>query len=119
VVNAITWNPANLALPRTGWLEINVVGLNLNIANSALTIDNYERYLTTAGHNGEWTEQDKIDILDLIPDGGLDANGDLYANALGVAFGSFGISAQFIGLAQGVIPKAPFELMLMGNISDD
>ena len=118
-VNAIPWNPANLALPRTGWLEINVIGLNLNLANSALTIDNYERYLTEAGHNGEWSEQDKDDILALIPDDGLNANGDLYANALGIAFGSFGISAQFIGLAQGVVPKAPFELMLKGNISQN
>jgi hypothetical protein len=116
-VNAIPWNPANLALPRTGWLEINVIGLNLNIANSTMTIDNYERYLTTAGHNGEWTDQDKKDILDLIPDDGFDANGELNANALGVAFGPFGVSAQFIGQAQGIVPKAPFELMLQGNIS--
>ena len=117
-INSVGWNPANLALPRDGWLEINIIGLNLNVANSSMTIENYERYFTDAGHNGEWNEQDIDEILALIPESGLDLSADFFANALGVAFGNYAISVQFIGQAFGLIPKAPLELMLRGNTKD-
>lgn len=117
-VSAIPWNPANLALPRDGWLEINFVGLNANLANSSLNISNYERYFTQIGHNGTWTEDDITSILELIPDEGLDASVEVNANALGVAFGRYGISAQLVGQAKGLIPRAPVELVLRGNLKE-
>ncbi len=117
-INAVGWNPANLALPRTSWLEINIIGVNLNVANSSLTIDNYERYFTESGHNGEWSDEEIEEILALVPDEGLDANVDLYGNALGVAFGNYAVTVQVVGLAHGIIPKAPLELILRGNTKE-
>ena len=117
-VNSVGWNPANLALPRDGWLEINIIGLNMNVSNSSMTIENYERYFTDAGHNGKWSEQDIDEILALVPESGLDLSADFFANALGVAFGNYAVTAQFIGKAYGLIPKAPFELFLRGNTKD-
>ena len=99
-VNSVAWNPANLALPRDSWFELNIIGLNLNVANSSMTIENYKRYFTDAGHNGEWSEQDIDEILALVPEDGLNANVDLYANAMGVAVDKYAVTVQFVGLAQ-------------------
>jgi hypothetical protein len=118
-VDAIAWNPAQLALPRSKKIELNLVGLNVNIANSSLSINNYERYLTESGHGGEWSESDIEEILDLIPEDGLDITGDVNANALGLAVAHFGISFQAIGKALGVMPKEPVELFLKGNLKDN
>jgi hypothetical protein len=113
--DAFAWNPANLALSYDKKLEINLVGLNLNAANSTLTIDQYERYFTESGHGGYWDDQEIRDILKLIPDDGLDANIDAKANVFGLLFGRYGFSVQGMGKAMGVIPKSMFELFLKGN----
>ena len=57
-VDAFTWNPANLALTYDNKLEINLVGVNLNLANSSLTIEEYERYFTESGHGGTWDDEE-------------------------------------------------------------
>ncbi len=114
-VDAFTWNPANLALSYDNKLEINLVGVNLNLANSSLSIDQYERYFTESGHGGTWDEQDKKDLLDLIPANGLKLSGDLEANVFGLLFGPYGFSVQMIGKSRGIVPKSIFELVLKGN----
>ena len=114
-VDAFFWNPANLALKSEYRMEINLAGFNLNAANSALTIDEYKRYFTESGHQGHWDEGEINDILDLIPEDGLDVNGDVNANAMGLLFGRYGFSVQGIGKALGVIPKSVIELALKGN----
>ncbi len=114
-VDAFFWNPANLALKSEYRLEINLAGFNLNVANSALTIDDYKRYFTESGHGGHWDEGEINEILELIPEDGLDVNGDVNANAMGLLFGRYGFSVQGIGKALGVIPKSVIELALKGN----
>ncbi len=117
-VESLTWNPANLALPRSSWLEINFVGLNFNVSNSSMSLDNYKRYFTQSGHGGEWDEQEKQQLFDLVPADGFDVNGEAGANALGVVFMRYGFGIQAIGRAQGLVPKGPFEMILFGNVSD-
>jgi hypothetical protein len=114
-VDAFTWNPANLALTYENRLEINIVGFNLNAANSSLSIDDYKRYFTEAGHGGHWDQQEIDELLALIPEDGLDVNGDVQANVLGLLFGRFGLSVQGIGKTIGVLPKSTLELYLEGN----
>lgn len=114
-VDAFFWNPANLALKSEYRLEINLAGFNLNVANSALTIDDYKRYFTESGHGGHWDEGEINEILELIPEDGLDVNGDVNANAFGLLFGRYGFSVQGIGKALGVIPKSVIDLALRGN----
>lgn len=58
-VDAIAWNPANLVLPRDNFMELNLFSINLNMANSSFNIDSYNRYFTTEGHKGWWSEADK------------------------------------------------------------
>lgn len=116
-VESLTWNPANLGLPRDSWFEMNFVGLNLNIGNSTLSLDNYERYFTDKGHGGTWDDKEKQDLLDMVPDDGFDLNIEAGANALGVVFGRYGFGVQGVGRLNGLIPKGPFEMLLFGNIS--
>jgi hypothetical protein len=97
---------------------LNLVGINVNVANSSLSIDNYERYLTVSGHGGEWSENEVNELLNLIPNDGLDIAGDVNANAFGLAVAHFGLSFQAIGKAMGSIPKEPVELYLKGNLKD-
>jgi hypothetical protein len=114
-VDAFAWNPANLALTYENRMEINLIGLNFNAANSSLSISDYKRYLTESGHGGHWDEQEIDELLDLIPEEGLDANGDVKVNVLGLLFGRYGLSIQGIGKTLGVIPKSTLELTLKGN----
>ncbi len=114
-VDAFSWNPANLSLSHDSKFEINLVGVNINVSNSSLTLDEYERYFTESGHNGYWSESDIDHILGLIPDDGLQTSAEAKGNALGLMFGRYGISAQVIGRALGLLPKSVFELGLRGN----
>lgn len=114
-VDAFAWNPANLALSHDNLLEINLIGFNVNVANSSFSIDDYKRYFTESGHHGHWDTQDVNDILDLIPDDGLDVSADAYANAIGILFDRYGFSVQGVGKSIGVMPKSLVELVLKGN----
>jgi long-subunit fatty acid transport protein len=114
-VDAFTWNPANLALPYENRMELNLIGFNVNAANSTLSIDDYKRYFTESGHGGHWDEHEIDELLELIPEDGLDASGDAHANVLGILFGRYGLSIQGIGKSLGVIPKSMLELALKGN----
>jgi hypothetical protein len=118
-VDALSWNPANLGLPRDHWIEINFIGVNMWLANSGFSFNDYERYLTASGHNGEWTTQDTREIYNIIPESGLRLNADFNANALGLVIDNYGFSVQMIGRVRSLIPKEPFELILKGNIRDE
>jgi len=114
-VDAFTWNPANLSLTHDSRFEINLVGANINLTNSSLSLEEYERYFTESGHNGYWSSSDIDHILDLIPDEGLQVAGESKGNALGLMFGRYGLSVQAIGRGYGIIPKPVIELSLLGN----
>ena len=114
-VDAFAWNPANLALSHDNKLEINLIGFNVNAANSSFSISDYERYFTESGHGGHWNAQDINTILDLIPDDGLDVSADAHANAFGLLFDKYGFSVQGVGKSLGVMPKSLIELALKGN----
>ena len=114
-VDAFSWNPANLALSYEKRLEINLIGFNINAANSSLSIDHYKRYLTESGHGGHWEPHEINELLALIPDAGLDVTGEARANVMGLLFGRFGLSVQGVAQTIGVIPKSIIELYLKGN----
>ena len=118
-VDALNWNPANLVLSRPHFFELNFVGANLRVGNSSLSVDSYERYLTESGHQGEWSDEDIEEILNLIPTDGFDVNLDLSANVLGMVFGQFGITLEVLGKGMGLVPKEIVELSLRGNLKDE
>ncbi len=115
-VDALAWNPANLALPRRGAVEVNLVSLNLGLFNSALSVDSYNRYFTFEGHNGQWSRSDRKDILDMFSGDGLRLNGDVKTNIFGLAIGNFGYALQVeSSVAGNVKPGKPLEMFLFGE----
>jgi hypothetical protein len=118
-IDAISWNPANLILPRDNFMELNIFSINLNMANSSFNIDNYNRYFTKEGHKGWWSEKDKKELLNLIDEDGLNAYGDVNSNVLGLAFGNYAFAVQGTGNGFFTFPKLPIELFLYGNTDKD
>jgi len=119
-VNAIAWNPANLALARGNTMELNLVSLNMSIGNNSINLNTYNRYFTAEGNNGYWSNGDKHAILDMISDDGPRTDFDLSANILGLAFNNFGLAVQMIGkgYAQVGTDKKPFQIALFGETID-
>jgi hypothetical protein len=117
-VDALAWNPANLILPNLHSVELNLLAVNVNIANSSINLTRYNRYFTQSGHKGKWEDQDIRSILDLIPASGLSVSGDVNANVLGLAFLDYGISMEMVGKSRGTIPREVMELILQGNIKE-
>ena len=102
-VQAMPWNPANLALARGNTFELNLVSFNIAIYNNSFSLAEYNRYFTKEGHGGKpYSDADKQAILDLIPDDGLRATSNMGMNALGVAYNNFGLSVQLIQQGQAV-----------------
>ena len=114
-VDAVGWNPANLALPGGGVLEFNLMSLNLFLGNNSLTPDDYDRYFTLEGHEGFWDNSEKRGLLALIPDDGLEGLGNVRANILGLGFGKFALTVQGYANIRVLVPKTPVEIFLTGN----
>lgn len=114
-VNSIAWNPANLALPRGNTFELNIFSINTMLFNSSFSINNYNRYFTEEGHDGEWSESDKREIADLLPEDGLSLNLDTGLNLFGAAYNNFGFAVQLIGYGKARLAKKPFEIFLFGE----
>jgi len=92
-IYAMSWNPANLSMPRGNTMEINILSMNMNFYNNALSVNNYNQYFTEEGHGGRWSDSDKHAMLDLFNDG-LKFNVNYSANILGVAYNNFAVSIQ-------------------------
>ena len=115
-VNAMAWNPANLCMPRGNTIEINILSMNVNVFNNAMSINNYNRYFSEEGHGGRWSDSDKNEILDLFSDG-LHLNMNYSANVLGVAYNNFGFSVQsnVQGSAEFLSNEELFQIALFGD----
>ena len=115
-INAMAWNPANLSMPRGNTMEINILSMNMNFYNNALSINNYNQYFTEEGHDGRWSDSDKHAILDLFNDG-LKFNVNYSANVLGVAYNNFAVSIQANaqGGAELISNEKLFKTVLFGD----
>jgi len=112
-VEAVGWNPANLALPREQSVSISLVSVGVTVANSAFSLGDYNRY------NGEtWTEATKEEILGRVPSGGLDVGSGAEARALGFSWRNFALSASAVAAGHGRVDRDPLELLLFGNEPD-
>ncbi|MEJ2543648.1 MAG: DUF5723 family protein, partial [Calditrichaceae bacterium] len=115
-IYSMTWNPANLSMPRGNTLELNILSLNMNLYNNALSVNNFNQYFTEEGHGGRWSDSDKHAIMDLIDDG-LKFNVNYSVNVLGVAFKNFAVSIQSNaqGGAELISNKKLFKTVLFGD----
>jgi hypothetical protein len=112
-VHAPAWNPANLGLPDNPKFTFTFIGLDVNVANNSFSQGTLKKY------SGQHLyPQDINDILDCIPDDGLDL--DVYALARGLSFssGRFALTFEMITDAMIRIDKELFELIFKGNEID-
>ncbi len=119
-VNALCWNPANLALQRGNTMELNLISLNAAILNNSFSINSYNRYFTAEGNGGFWNTTDKHNLLDVISNDGLRMDIDVTTNVLGLAFNNFAMAIQMIGkgYTQLSANKRPFQIALFGETFD-
>ena len=120
-INALAWNPANLALPRGNTMELNLISVNTQLYNNSFSLNSYNQFFTAEGNGGHWNESDKRDLLDLISDAGLRFDADVNVNILGLAFNNFGMAVQMIGQGYSNLneDKTPYKMVLFGETFTD
>jgi hypothetical protein len=113
-VDAARNNPANLGLNQFQKTGFELVGVGANVTNNSFTLGDYNQYT-----GAFLTNDDKLDILDKVPDEGLKLTAEADASAASVAIKSlvFGISAT--AAADINLNKDLLELVLNGNTFAD
>lgn len=112
-LDAVDWNPANLALARPGKLNVGLVSASVDLSNNSFTLD---RYNTFTG--ATLSQADKDLLLSDIPDGGLLLAAEAGASALGFAAGPVALSFQGMAGGCGTLDRDFFDLVLLGNEID-
>jgi hypothetical protein len=110
-IHAADWNPANLGLPDNPGMSVSIVSVGVNADNNSFTQDLYNRYAT----DEYWDSNEIEDLLNHIPDDGLNANVLASVRALSFSAGRF---AMLLGVDAGVdvrLDKTFLELPLQGN----
>ncbi len=121
-IHAINYNPANVALPRGNFFELNIVGLRLSVFNNSFSLNDYNHFFVTNGDENYWSSNTKKEFLDLFPDDGLKMYSNIMANAFGFAFNNFALAVQpvLVGMANPFTDKEPLKIALYGDhISKD
>jgi hypothetical protein len=108
-LEAVSWNPANLALADSGW-SLGLVSAAVDLSNNSFSL---ARYNEISG--GRLDQADKEDILADIPGDGLRMNSDVQASLLGARIGSWALTFQALGSGGGRLDKKFIDLVLMGN----
>ena len=112
-IEAVAWNPANLALARPAGFQVGLFSAAADFSNNSFSLKRYNEYTGATLSN-----TDKEILLGDIPDGGFSLNATASASALGVASGPFAISFQGRAGGSGTLDKDFFDLVLMGNEID-
>lgn len=111
-LDAVDWNPANLALARPGF-SLGLASLAADLHNNAFTLSRYNEIsgatLTTA---------DKQRLLQDIPAGGFAVQAEMRAAAGGLGVGNAALTFAVLGGGTGRMAKDFFDLVLMGNPID-
>jgi hypothetical protein len=108
------WNPANLSFKDNREFSLNLFSLGVFVENNAFSLKDYNQY------NGRfWEDEDKDNILSLIPSTGLNLDAQAEACILGLAGGPLALVSWVTGVSDISLPKDPFELLLFGNQMED
>ncbi len=107
-LDAVSWNPANLAID--DGVTVGIATAAADLSNNSFTL---ARYNEVSG--ATLTQQDKEQILADIPPEGFSLNAEVQASALGYRSGRFALSFQGLGGGSGNLDKDFFDLVLMGN----
>jgi len=109
-LDAVDWNPANLALNGERGPSVGLASMSLDLNNNAFSLAAYNEYTGAV-----LTTEDKEKILRDIPNEGFMLNADVNASVLGFCSGPFALTFQGLAGGSGVMDKDFFELVLMGN----
>ncbi len=108
--DAIGVNPANLALSSRPGPRLQILGLGSLLNNNAFSVGDYKKY------NGEYlSDTDKREILDKIPESGLEFRGHSAVSALSFSAGPLALSTTVEASGSGNISKDIVELAFFGN----
>ncbi|MDH4034241.1 MAG: DUF5723 family protein, partial [candidate division Zixibacteria bacterium] len=109
-VDAARYNPANLGFQEYRQTGLELVGVGVNIANNSISLGDYNRYTGAI-----LTDADKREILDKVPDEGLNLIADVEASAFSLSYNSFVFSVTGVGVADVNLSKDIIELVFNGN----
>ncbi len=112
-MEALTENPAALALPKSNSWELRILDATSGFGSNALGFSDYRLY-----NGAELSEQDKADILAKIPGEGWELGGYAEASAAALRVGSFGARVSGFGAARGNIDREMLEILFWGNELD-
>ncbi len=109
-------NPATVALRTWYNFELNLASAAAEFGNNSLRKEQYDAYFTE--ENYFLTEENRDDILSVIPEEGLEAGAA--ANILGLAFfaPNFSLSVTGEGLGAVTVPRDAIELAFRGNADE-
>jgi hypothetical protein len=112
-LDALRFNPAQLAYPERPGFSCRILDLGIGFSNNSFSFSQYNRY------TGAYLDRDaKQDILGSIPGSGLALRGQAEAAALEFGRGNFGASVRTVGSASCLVPEEIFDLALFGNALD-
>jgi len=113
-VDAVYWNPANLARQEAGDKKFQLVlySLNLGLGNNSFSYSAIEDYIGD-GESIYLTESDKDDILGLIDDDGLIFDFTANASVFSWAYKNFGFAIETRSFGEMSIPKDIYKNILV------
>jgi len=109
-LDAVDWNPANLALDASGGFSLGIASVSVDLSNNAFSL---ARYNEISG--AVLTEADKREILSEIPGEGFILDANARASALGLRAGPLALTFQGIAGGTGTLDRDFFDLILLGN----
>lgn len=109
-VDAARYNPANLGFQEYRQTGLELVALGVNISNNSISLGDYNRYTGAI-----LTDADKRELLDKVPDDGLNLIADVEASAFSLSYNSFVFSVTGVGVADVNLSKDIIELVFNGN----
>lgn len=118
---AVFWNPANLGLSSSlPSFNIKMYSFGFDFGNNVFNIDFYNDYFTGTGETDAegnkigktLTESDKNDILNKIPDDGLELMGKADVSFLAFNYKNFGFSIEGNVFVEMTFPKDAFVMIL-------
>jgi len=112
-IEALTDNPAALALDTRGGWELRLASLATRVGTNGLGIGDYRLY-----NGATLTAADKEDILNKIPADGFQLGAHAEASAIALRISSFGVRFSGYGVARGSIDRELLEMLFYGNEQD-
>lgn len=121
-VDAVYWNPANLARKEVGDKNFQLIlySFNFGLGNNAFSYKSIEKYIGD-GESIYLTENDKNDILDLIKTDGLRFDAAATGSVLSWSYKNFGFGIETTSFADISIPRDVYKNILFefGNDNYD